>query len=312
MFNRSIALIKTENYQRYALEHYPDLCQSRPQSAHKGTLGTVGVIGGSKGMVGSTILASTAALYTGCGKVLVGLNQTQNLPPVFYERPEIMVDNAVDTVVQHHQNVNTWVVGCGMGKNEAAVQILKAIWNTSALQLVLDADALPILAEYSELFPHNAKRTDLVLTPHPGEAARLLNVSIEKIETNRDWAARELASRYRAWVILKGHETLISSARGFLLMNPTGNAGLATAGSGDVLAGVVGSLLAQGISAEQAVPAAVWLHGAAADILKQLNIGPIGLLAGELAQAIRWLRNQLTDSNAVESLINSSYDKDFI
>ena len=310
MFNRSLALVQMDSYRQYAKQHYPALCQSRPENSHKGTFGTVGIVGGSKGMVGSVILASTAAMYTGCGKVLVGLNHVNNPPAVFHNRPEIMVDYAIDMLTQYHQIIDTWVVGCGLSKNDTAVQILKALWNSSITQLVVDADALPILADHSELFPPQPKRTDLVLTPHPGEAARLLDVSIERIEQNREWAARELASRYRAWVVLKGHETLISSARGFVLMNPSGNAGLATAGSGDVLAGIIGSLLAQGIDAEEAVPAAVWLHGVAAEVLAQLQIGPIGLLAGELAEAVRWVRNQLTIYEDDEE--NSDYDKDFI
>lgn len=310
MFNRSLALVQMDSYRQYAKQHYPALCQPRPENSHKGTFGTVGIVGGSKGMVGSVILASTAAMYTGCGKVLVGLNHVNNPPAVFHNRPEIMVDYAIDMLTQYHHIIDTWVVGCGLSKNDTAVQILKALWNSSITQLVLDADALPILADHSELFPPQPKRTDLVLTPHPGEAARLLDVSIERIEQNREWAARELASRYRAWVVLKGHETLISSARGFVLMNPSGNAGLATAGSGDVLAGIIGSLLAQGIDAEEAVPAAVWLHGVAAEVLAQLQIGPIGLLAGELAEAVRWVRNQLTIYEDDED--NSDYDKDFI
>lgn len=306
--HRSFALVQAESYRIYAQQHYPDLCRPRPVNSHKGTFGTVGVIGGSRGMLGAALLAGTAALYGGCGKVLVGLNQNPNPLPIYEPRPELIIDNAVDILTQHHQAVDTWVIGCGMGKNETATQILKAIWNSSAPQLVLDADALPILVEHSELFPHT-KRVDLVLTPHPGEAARLLDVSIERIESNRSWAARELASRYRAWVILKGYETVISSARGFLLINPSGNAGLATAGSGDVLAGLVGSLLAQGIPAEQAVPASVWMHGVAAEILVQMQIGPIGLLSGELAETVRWLRNQIVTD---EPLQTNTYDKDFI
>lgn len=310
MFNRSLALVQIDTYRAYAKRHYPTLCKPRPQHSHKGTFGTVAVIGGSKSMVGAVLLAGTAAMYSGCGKVLVGLNYQNSPLAMFHQRPELMVDFAVDIITNYYHTVDTWVVGCGLGKNEAAIQILKVLWNSAATQLVLDADALPILVDYSELFPTQSKRTDLVLTPHLGEAARLLNVSVERIEQNRDWAARELASRYRAWVILKGHETLISSARGFLLTNPSGNAGLATAGSGDVLAGIVGSLLAQDIPAEQAVPAAVWLHGVAAEILAQLQIGPIGLLAGELAEAVRWLRNQLTSDE--ESEEPNIYDKDFI
>lgn len=317
MFTRSTAVIKMEGYRAYVAEHYPDLCVPRPEYVHQDTFGTVAVVGGNRGMVGSAILASTAALYAGCSKVLVGLNHAQNMPAVFHQHPEIMVNYAVDMVGQHHQEIDTWVMGCGMGKNDTAIQILKAIWNSSASQLVISADALLILAEYSELFPHYSKRTDLVLMPSPIEAARLLNVSVERIEMNRDWAARELASRYRAWVILKGHNTLISSARGFLLVNPIGNSGLVTAGAADVLAGVVGSLLAQGMEAEQAVPAAVWLQGTAVDILRRMHVGPIGLLPSELAQAIRWLRNRLAvdDSeqpNDSPMPVTFNYDKDFI
>ena len=137
-------------------------------------------------------------------------------------------------------------------------------------------------------------RNDMVLTPHPGEAAYLLNTTVQQVQSHRDWAARELANRFHCWVVLKGHNTVISSARGFLHTNTTGNTGLATAGSGDVLAGMITSLLAQGIKAAEAVPAAVWLHGAAAELLEQSQVGPIGLLAGELAEMLRWLRNRLT------------------
>lgn len=295
MFNPLQHRINIDNLRKHAQKNFPSLCQPRPDNAHKGTCGTVCVIGGAKGMTGAAYLAANAALHTGCGKVLVGLNQNPNPISFFETRPELMVDNAIDTLKTHHQIVDTWVVGCGLGRNETAGQLLKAIWNSSSPQLVLDADALHLLVEITKQL-NPTKRADLVLTPHPAEAAHLLDTGVAQVEANRSWAARELASRYRAWVILKGHETVISSARGALQVNETGNSGLATAGSGDVLSGVIGSLLAQGIDAEEAVPAAVWLHGAAADILVQMQIGPIGLQAGELAQAIRWLRNQLAST----------------
>ena len=202
-----------------------------------------------------------------------------------------MLDSAARTV--QRDNISTWVVGCGLGQNESAARALHAVWNSNHPQLVLDADALHLLVNHPKLFPP-AKHPDLVLTPHPGEAAHLLDVSTSRVQSNRAWAAREIANRYRAWCILKGYETVISSARGFLHVNKTGNAGLATAGSGDVLSGIVGSLLAQGMAAEEAVPAAVWLHGAASEILAYMQVGPIGLLAGEIAETVRWLRNRLT------------------
>ena len=180
-----------------------------------------------------------------------------------------------------------------MHRRSLPARALHAVWNSTHPQLVLDADALHLLVNHPKLFPP-AKHPDLVLTPHPGEAAHLLDVSTSRVQSNRAWAAREIANRYRAWCILKGHETVISSARGFLHVNKTGNAGLATAGSGDVLSGIVGSLLAQGMAAEEAVPAAVWLHSAASEILAYMQVGPIGLLAGEIAETVRWLRNRLT------------------
>lgn len=292
MFNPNQFRVNIDALRQQAKKLYPELCRPRPADVHKGMLGTVGIVGGAKGMTGAALLAGSAALHTGCGKVFVGLNQIPCPITVSDTHPELMIDNAVDVLKNHNQIVSTWVLGCGLGQNETAGQLLKAIWNSNAPQLVVDADALYLLVELSKhLTP--TKRADLVLTPHPGEAAHLLDTGINQVQANRSWAARELASRYRAWVILKGHETVISSARGFLLVNETGNAGLATAGSGDVLSGIVGSLLAQGIPAEQAVPAAVWLHGAAADILVDMQMGPIGLQAGELMFAVRWLRNQL-------------------
>lgn len=278
-------------YLAYAKEHYPHLLKPRPEESHKGTFGTVGIIGGAESMVGAALLAGETALYSGCGKVIIGLNQA-NLPmSVHATYPELMISTATQ-LIQNQPSISTWLIGCGLGRTEAAARAMHAIWSSDASQIVLDADAIHLLVEHPKIFTAT-KRADLVLTPHPGEAAHLLDTSINQIQSNRAWAAREIANRYRSWVILKGHDTVISSARGFLQINPTGNAGLATAGSGDVLAGLVSGLLAQGLPAEEAIPAAAWLHGAAAEILAHMQIGPVGLLASELGQAARWLRNRL-------------------
>lgn len=277
-------------YRQYAAQNYPALLQKRPDDSHKGTFGSVGIIGGGDGMVGAAMLAGQAALFSGCGKVILGTNQSDNsLPPTVI--PELIVNRAADTVKQ--KNIDTWVIGCGLGRNESAARAMHAVWHSEAQQVVLDADALHLLIDHPKLFAP-VRRNELVLTPHPGEAAHLLDTGINQVQGNRAWAAREIANRHRCWVVLKGHNTVISSARGFLHVNESGNAGLATAGSGDVLAGIIGSLLAQGIEAEQAIPAAVWLHGIAAELLVQSGIGPIGLNAGELSHAVRWLRNQFT------------------
>ena len=277
-------------YREYAQKHYPGLCRPRPEDSHKGTFGTLAVIGGAEGMSGAVLLAASAALYTGCGKAIAAFNQAALPLAADPVRPELILDTLPK--VLKRPGIDTWVAGCGLGRDNNAVRLIQALWNSGIRQLVLDADALHILVENPQLFPLS-KRADLVLTPHPGEAAHLLNISVNQVQANRSWAARELASRYRSWVVLKGHQTVISSSRGFLHVNPSGNAGLAVAGSGDVLSGMIGSLMAQGIAVEEAVSAAVWLHGAAAEILAGQQIGPIGLQAGEIALAVRWLRNRL-------------------
>ncbi|RRD89152.1 NAD(P)H-hydrate dehydratase [Conchiformibius steedae] len=279
----------TETSRRYALQHFPDICQPRPENSHKGTFGTVAVIGGSKGMTGAALLAAEAALYGGCGKVMVGLEHYP--PPVHHARLELMADDAVSVSAG---SADVWVLGCGLAETDRAAALLAPVCRR-ADALVLDAGALNLLAKQALPLP-DVGQTVRVLTPHPGEAARLLKSSVDAVEQNRVWAARELSSRHQAWVVLKGHESVIASAQGFLRINRSGNAGLATAGSGDVLAGLIGSLLAQGIAVEQAIAASVWLHGVAAEWLAARQTGPIGLLAGELPVAIRWLRNRLVST----------------
>ena len=132
-----------------------------------------------------------------------------------------------------------------------------------------------------------------ILTPHPSEAARLLGYSTEEIQANREEAALELSEKYFSRIVLKGHQSVIAAPDEELIINQSGNPGLATAGSGDVLSGMIISLLAQGLAADEAVAGGVWLHGAAADLLALNQIGPIGLCSGEIAEAARFLRNLL-------------------
>ncbi|CRZ20367.1 NAD(P)H-hydrate dehydratase [Kingella kingae] len=291
MANTTRSNINLAMYQRYAKRHFPSLLMPHLPNTHKGTFGTVGIAGGAVGMAGAPLLAGVAAMFTGCGKTVVAFNQPQLPMPVHAPYPELMLDIAANA--SKRQDVDVWAVGCGLGRDEAAIQCVQNLWHSDQPRLVLDADALHILADYPDKFCKH-KHNDLVLTPHPGEAAHLLNITINQVQDYRPWVARELADRYHCWVVLKGHDTIISSARGLLHTNNTGNAGLATAGSGDVLTGIITSLLAQGLPAEEAIPAGVWLHGAASELLEQSQTGPIGLMAGELAEMVRWLRNRLT------------------
>jgi hydroxyethylthiazole kinase-like uncharacterized protein yjeF len=187
----------------------------------------------------------------------------------------------------------TLVIGPGMGDSVDAIRlVVKALDSDSPL--VLDADALNLIGASPDLQARLAQRSaPSVLTPHPLEAARMLGMTASSVQADRLEAARDLASRMNAIVILKGSGTVIARPDGDVAINPTGNAGLATAGSGDVLAGICGALLAQGWPGWEAAAASTWLHGAAADALVEEGIGPIGLTAGELPAAVRKVLNGL-------------------
>ncbi len=259
----------------------------RAQNSHKGSFGTVAVIGGAHGMAGAPVLAARGALYGGAGRVLVGaLDRGASFDSM---QPELMFRDAesIDLAAA------ALVLGPGMGDSADAIRLLgRAI--DGGCPLVLDADALNLVAASPDLQARlAAHQGGALLTPHPLEAARLLGTGSAAVQAGRIAAARELAARFKAVVVLKGSGSVIASPDGSVAINPTGNPGLATAGTGDVLAGLCGSLLAQGWPAWEAALGAVWMHGAAADQLVAQGTGPIGLTAGELLPAIRTQHNQL-------------------
>ena len=269
---------------------FAEIFTARAPDGHKGTFGSVGILGGAPGMTGAAILAGRAALKLGAGKVLIALAQ-QPLP-IAYDPPfpELMLRDA-DELLAQPELVTAWAAGCGLGRAPQALTWLQKLMIVRDTRpLVLDADALNALA--SRAVQTNWGFGEVVLTPHPQEAARLLQVDTEAIEADRLGAAQQLAQTYQAWVVLKGHQTLVCAPDLSWQVNETGNVGLASGGTGDVLSGILVSLLAQGMSMQVSVPAAVWLHGAAADYLVSHGSGPIGLTAGELADAARTIRNQ--------------------
>ncbi len=268
----------------------PALFAPRADDSHKGSFGTVGVVGGGPGMTGAALLAARAALKTGAGKVLVGFVQEALPLPCDPLHPELMLRD-FRSLLEEDWGVTAWVAGCGIGMGALPANALSELFVLRRhAPLVLDADGLNLLAR-GEIRP-TWGAGPVVLTPHPAEAARLLSVGTDAIQRDRPAAARQLAQRFQAWVVLKGAGTVVCAPDGGLHVNTTGNPGLATAGTGDVLAGMLGGLIAQKLPLEQAVLGAVWLHGAAADALVAQGIGPIGLTAGELSDAARALRNQ--------------------
>jgi len=260
----------------------------RRANSHKGNFGSVGIVGGAKGMQGAAALAGRAALQMGAGRVYLG---TQAPLATGYDpvQPELMWRDAEELLALPH--LNALVVGPGMGQSETA-RLLLARCIESPLPLLLDADALNLIAAHEPLQAALATRRQATLiTPHPTEAARLLDCDTAAIQRRRLDAALELAEQYRAAVVLKGAGSICALPDGRWFINPTGNPGLASGGTGDVLSGMIGALLAQGLNGEQALQLGVYLHGAAADSLVEKNIGPIGLTASEIIGEARGLLN---------------------
>jgi hydroxyethylthiazole kinase-like uncharacterized protein yjeF len=271
----------------------------RARNAHKGSFGTLAIIGGNKGMVGAALLAARAALHCGAGKVYAGL-LANDAPAVDIVHPELMLRPVDDAL-----SARVLVVGPGAGQSPSATSasmfdriVLPAVI-ASAKPLVLDADALNVVAFSESLRAALAapRKAATILTPHPGEAARLLGSEVPQVQADRLAAALELARRFHAEVVLKGAGSVCASPDGQWSINATGNPGLASGGTGDVLAGMVGALLCQGLPAPQALRYAVCLHGAAADALASRGIGPAGLTASELIPEARRLLNSWTAKN---------------
>lgn len=259
----------------------------RAHASHKGSYGDLAIVGGAAGMAGAVILSARMAAYAGAGRVFAGFVDAavayDSLQPELMCRPADAIDMTRGVLV----------LGPGMGLARTAHDLLARALGTSR-PLVLDADALNLLAAEPALQAKlSARRSPALLTPHPLEAARLLGCSAESVQTDRLHAATTLATKLQSVVILKGSGSIIAHPDGRLIVNSTGNPALATAGSGDVLAGLCGALLAQHWPVWEAALAAPYLHGAAADELVANGVGPTGLIASELLPVIRAGLNRL-------------------
>lgn len=234
----------------------------RPHASHKGSFGDVAVVGGAAGMTGAALLAASAALHHGAGRVYAALLDGGRMA-VDAQQPELMIRGADSLDLQ------TMAVACGCGGGDAVREVLPRVLSTAGA-LVLDADALNAIAlqgPLQSLLRLRGRRHDCatVLTPHPLEAARLLGADTAAVQADRLAAAHALSARFGCVAVLKGSGTVIASPNDMTAINPTGNGRLATAGTGDVLAGWIAARLAGGASAFDAACAAVYAHGLAAD-----------------------------------------------
>ncbi len=264
----------------------------RPPQAHKGTCGHALVIAGSRGHSGAAILAAHAAARVGAGlTTLAGPAALNDIfcsgPPEVMTAPLSDADGRLRFVEAELRAAlvgkTAVAVGPGIGTHADAANLVRFLLREAEVPIVLDADALTcVAADLGILRTANAR---LVLTPHPGEMARLLGGSVEAVQADRIGTARAFASAHNCVLVLKGARTVIAAPDGHTSINSTGNPGMASGGMGDVLCGMIGGLLAQRLDAEKAAGLAVYLHGEVADFLADLR-GPIGFLASDVSAGI--------------------------
>jgi len=260
----------------------------RCANSHKGSFGNVAILGGSTGMAGAALLAGRAALHLGAGRVYAGL-LAENAPPVDFSQPELMLRPPSELFAV--KPLNCLIAGPGLGQSVQARSWLGMALDSDCA-LVLDADALNLIAQHPDLTENLSQRkAATILTPHPAEAARLLNTDSAAVQNNRMNAALQIAQHFNCYVVLKGAGSICCLPDGKRYLNTSGNPALSTAGTGDVLAGIIGALIAQGLSPDRALLLAVYLHGAAADRWVHQNRGMLGMTALEVIPAARSLLN---------------------
>jgi NAD(P)H-hydrate epimerase len=267
--------------------------RARAAGGHKGTHGHVLVVAGSRGKTGAALLSGTAVLRSGAGLCTVAM-PADAAALVEGRVPELMIEalaigpGAGADLQSLLAGKKAAAIGPGLGRDDAALARIRALGN-SELPLVVDADALNAISGDNALLPRRGSPT--VLTPHPGEAAKLLGATIGAVQEDRIGAARAIADKFGAVCVLKGARTIIAAPDGRLAVNPTGNPGMGTAGTGDVLTGVTAAALARwqvetgAVDAFAAACAAVYLHGAAGDRAAALR-SQTGLVAGDVIDSL--------------------------
>jgi NAD(P)H-hydrate epimerase len=253
---------------------------------HKGTRGHVLIVAGSPGMRGAGRLAAGAALRAGAGLCTLAADGDFDAPDSIMTR-SLSPGGPLSPLLAGKAAV---VIGPGLGRSADAERRVREVL-AAGIPAVIDADALNLLADHPDALAGAAG--PIVITPHPGEAARLLGTTVPELEADRLHAARALAAKTQATVVLKGARTIICGTNNWCSINPTGGPSLATGGSGDVLAGTIGALLAQGRSPRDAACAGVYVHGAAGDRLSAVH-GLRGVMSSDLADAIAEVINTMS------------------
>lgn len=274
-------------------ERLRPLIPPRSPDSHKGDFGRVLIVAGSAGKTGAAALAAQGALRSGAGLVTIACRRScqpvvaalglEYMTEPLEETPSGTVHFAAAEVVLGLE-ADVVAVGPGLGRGEGVVTFVRELLEKGETSLVLDADGLNAFGDDPSALVGREGR-DVIVTPHPGEMARLMGCSVEDVQANRLGMAVDLARRHRLYVVLKGYRTLIATPTGTVFVNPTGSPGMATGGTGDVLTGMLAAWLAQLLDAEAACRVAVYLHGSAGE-LADADTGEVSMTAGDLAEHI--------------------------
>lgn len=268
------------------------LIPQRKEDAHKGDCGKLFVLAGSKGMTGAAALCAKAALRSGAGLLTVGTADSQQ-PIIATKLTEAMTASfkskngqvcllEKDKILAAAETSDAFVIGPGMGRENETAKLIRFLALEANVKTLIDADGLNAIAANIDIL--KKRKAETVLTPHEGEAARLLNKTAENVKRNRLAAAKEIAKRSGAVAVLKGSGTIVTDGERFFV-NPTGNPGMATGGSGDVLSGIIGSFLAQGLYAYDAAVLGVYIHGLAGDFAAREKT-EFALIASDIIESL--------------------------
>lgn len=264
----------------------------RKLNTNKSDYGHIFVLAGSRGLSGAGVLCANSTMRSGAGLVTLGI--PESLYPIVAKRVflEVMVNPLPETrektlslsgyqkIFDFSQKAKVLAIGPGLSRNPSTQRLVRKIVSHINKPLVVDADGLNALAGHLDILPRAA-----ILTPHLGEFSRLISKPIEYIQKNREKLAKSFASHYNIVLVLKGHKTIVAAWDKKIYVNPTGNPGMATAGSGDVLTGIIAALLGQGLSAFEAAKTGVYLHGSAGDLAAKEKT-QAGMIASDIIDKI--------------------------
>ena len=269
----------------------------RKPASHKGSFGHIFILAGCAQFSGAAVLCSSAAMRTGAGLVTLGIPRSLVNALIKVKPPEVILEplaearqpylslKAYPRIKSLLKKIDVLIIGPGLSQNKSTQGLIRRLIRIIDKPVVIDADGINALCGNLQILIKNKRQRETILTPHPGEMSRLSGKNIKEVQLNRKEIAYKLAKDYKATVVLKGHHTVVANYRGNLYINKTGNPGMATGGSGDVLSGMIAAFLAQGLTGFESAKYAVYLHGLAGDLAARVNT-QLGMVASDIIDKI--------------------------